>query len=206
MTWIFDIIAIFFILSFSIYGLVKGSYYMVIDTLLVVVCLALAGVGAYFTELGLAKLGLTAGFGEIWVNILGASKIPNVQPILNEVALGISKGLLILVPFIIYLVILHALRKLLLKGVETIRANVPFLKGLGNFLGFIINFALSTGIVLIVMAFFHAFKESDYLFRYVNEALQASEILSLIYDVNPLNSLIAPLGSYVEGLLSTVIN
>ena len=49
MTWIIDIIAIFFVLFFSIYGLIKGSYYMIVDTILVVACIGGAGVLAYLT-------------------------------------------------------------------------------------------------------------------------------------------------------------
>jgi hypothetical protein len=199
MTWILDVIAVFFVLFFSIYGLVKGSYYLLIDTLLVLVCIAGAGVGAYFTiDLGLIPLGIVDGVGEFWLNVLGASKISGMQDILVQVSFWLSYGLLFLVLFIIYDVILHALREWLLSGMQNLRRASGLVKGVGNFLGFIINLAISAGIVLCLMAFFHSFKESDVLFRSVNEALQSSEILGLVYDVNPLNALFESIGPSIE--------
>ena len=202
MTWVLDVIAICFVLFFSIFGLIKGSYYMVIDTLLVVVCIGGAAVGAYFTvQYGLGALGIIDGFSEIWVNILGYSKLEGMQETLNVVAFYISFGLLTLAVFVIYSVILHALRKLLLKAVEGVRHKVGFFRGLGNLLGFIVNFAISAGIVLVIMAFFHSFKDCNIIYSYTNEALQASEVLSLFYEINPLNELLAPMFSGLPAIL-----
>ncbi|MBO5712978.1 MAG: hypothetical protein J6R88_02090 [Clostridia bacterium] len=206
MTWVLDIIAIFFVFFFSLYGLIKGSYYMIIDTLLVVVCIAGAGVGAFLTvQYGLTALGIVDGFAEIWVQILGFSKIAGVQETLNMVAYYIAFGLLTVVLFVIYGVILHSLRKLLLKGVQGLRNKVPFIKFLGNFLGFVVNFAISAGIVLVVMAFFHSFQNCEIIYSYTNEALQACDVLGLIYDINPLNPLLEGVGPAIEAALGNFL-
>ena len=206
MTWVLDIIAIFFVVFFSIYGLIKGSYYMVIDTLLVLVCIAGAAVGAFFTvQYGLTALGIVDGFSEVWVSILGASKVSGLQEILNQVAFFISYGLLTLVLFIIYNAILHALRGLLLKLFEGLRNNVGFIKFIGNLLGFIVNFAISAGIVLSVMAISHSFDNCAYLTNSLGKAFQASEVLSLLYDINPLNSIFEQIGPMVEELFTGFI-
>lgn len=200
MTWILDIIAIFFVVSFSIYGLIKGSYYMIIDTVLVLACIAGALVGAYFTVTYLyPQIGIMDGLNEFWLKVLGNSKIPNMQETVETVAFGINYGLLFLATYVIYHVILNALRGLLLGGVQSLRSKVGIFKGFGNLLGFLFNFAVSAGIVLCLMAIIHSFKDTDIL-RYTNEALQASEVLSLIYDINPLNPLFEGIGASIVGI------
>lgn len=207
MTWILDVVAIFFVLGFSLYGLFKGTYYMIIDTLLVVVCVAAAGFGAYLTvTYPLAELGLLDGFAEVWTSILGNSKVSGGQEVIETVAYYISYGLLILVAFIIYDVLLHFVRKLLLKCFNGLRSKVGFIKGLDNFLAFIVNAAVSVGIVLVFTSFCYAFKDNDYILRQTNEALQASEVLSLIYEINPLNSILCPVFENVETFLSQFIH
>lgn len=206
MTWVLDIIAIVFVLFFSIYGLIKGSYYMIFDTVLVLVCIAGAGVGAYFTvQLGLVPIGIVDGFAEVWAKILGYSKIEGLQETFNIIAFYISFGLLTLVLFTIYSVILHALRKLLLKGVQGLRNKVGFVKFVGNLLGLVVNFAISAGIVLFVMAFFHSFSNCEIIYSYTNEAFQASEVLSLLYDINPLNPLLEGVGPAIEEALGAFL-
>lgn len=206
MTWILDIIAIFFVVGFSLYGLIKGSYYMIIDTLLVLVCIAGAGVGAYFTATyPLTEWGVLDGLKEVWLQILGNSKVPGGQEIIEATAYYIGYALMILVLFIIYGVILHALRKLLLKGSENLRNKVGFIKGLDNFLAFLVNAVVSVAIVLALTALCYTFKDSEYILRQTNEALQASEVLSLIYEINPLNELFAPLFETVESFIASLM-
>ena len=128
-----------------------------------------------------------------------------MQETLNVVAFYISFGLLTLALFAIYSVILHALRKLLLKGVEGLRNKVGVIKFIGNLLGFVVNFAISAGIVLVIMAFFHSFSNCEIIYSYTNEAFQASEVLSLIYDINPLNPLLESVGPAIEEALGNFL-
>lgn len=190
MTWILDIIAIVFVLGFSLYGLIKGTYYMVIDTLLVIVCIAGAAVGAYFTiEYVLAEIGIMDGLQEIWLKILGNSKVPGGQESVESTAYSIGYALMFLVLFIIYDIVLHLIRKWLLKGSEKLRKKSGFVKGLDNFIAFLLNAVISCGIVLSLLAVCYAFKDSEYILCYTNEQIQASEVLSLVYEINPLNAL-----------------
>ena len=56
-------------------------------------------------------------------------------------------------------------------------------------LGALINFVLSAGSVLALMAFFRVFEDGGVMFTYANEVIRASEFLSFFHDINPLNIL-----------------
>ena len=194
MTWVLDILSIFFVVGLSVYGIKVGFFKSIVDFALVIICMAGAGFLAYISVLKLFdSWGFVSDLAIFWSNLLGDSKINGGQIVVDTVAYYISFGILTLITFIVYYVLLNLLRKLICKIAGSINKRIGLLNFFDKLLGFLITFTFSAGLVLGIMAFIHAFAGSA-LFANLNEAYMASEILSLIYDINPLNSVIENTG------------
>ncbi len=188
-----DIIALLFVLGLTIYGLKAGFCNSTVNVLLVLICfvgsIALAFVTVYF---GFNKLGWVEEVTLFFANVLGDSKIKGGQEIVNLVANYLGMGLLMLLCAIVYGIILSFLRKLLMKLFKKIN-SYAFFGAIDKTLGCLINFVLSAGIVLAIMAFFRVF-EGGVMFTYANEVIRASEFLSFFHDINPFNALFENMG------------
>lgn len=190
MTWVLDILSILFVLGLSVYGIKVGFFKSIVDFVLLLVCIVGAGVLAYISVLKVFdSWGWVSDFAIFWSNLLGESKLNDGQIIIDTVAYYLSFGILTLVTFIVYYIVLNLIRKLIDKIADGVNNRVKLLGFFDKLLGFLISFVFSAGLVFGVMAFVHAFSGSA-LFTNLNEAYRSSEILSLIYDVNPLNDLI----------------
>ncbi len=184
-----DILVIAFIVGFIIYGAKCGFFGSTIDVLLIIICIAGAG---FLSLLTVTKLFVTWGWltevTEFFVNLLGYSKIAGGQEIVAMVSLYIAYGVLFLLTFVVYSVILHLLRKLSLKGFKSLK-RCKLIGWVDNFLGGFVNAVVSIALLLAVMAFFHAFLGSELtIFSNVSEAFLATDVLCFVYDVNPLNT------------------
>lgn len=193
MTWVLDILSILLIVGLCAYGIKVGFFRSVVDFALVVVCLGGAGFLAYISVLKLFdSWGWVADLALFWRNLLGDSKINGGQEIIDTVCYWLSFGLLTLTTFIVYYAILNLIRKLIMRISGAVNKKVGIIRFFDSLLGFIVMAAISLGIVFGLMAFVHAFDGA--MFTNMHEAYVASEILSLLYDVNPLNSVIEDLG------------
>ena len=189
-----DVLAVLFVLGLTLYGLKAGFFNSTVNLLLVIICFA--------GSIGLAYLTVTEIFASwdwleeittLFAKLLGNSKIQGGQEIVDIVAFYLGLGLLTLITAIVYGIILNIVRKLILGLFKKIN-SVAFFGFFDKLFGFVINFALSAGIVLAIMAFFHCFEEGGVLFTYANEVIRASEVLSFFHDMNPLNTLFADMG------------
>ncbi|MBR6737700.1 MAG: hypothetical protein IKL82_05005 [Clostridia bacterium] len=191
---IVDVLALLFVLGLTLYGLKAGFFNSTVNLLLVIVCFAGSLVASYFTVTEVfAKWGWLEEITLFFQGVLGNSKIQGGQEIVDLVAYYLGLGLLIIITAIVYGVVLNIVRKLILGLFKKIN-SVAFFGFFDKLLGFIINFALSAGIVLAIMAFFYVFEEGGVMFTYANEVIRASEVLSFIHDINPLNALFSDLG------------
>ena len=199
MYFIVDIIAIAFVLVLALLGLKLGFFKSTVDVVLVLAFFAGAAVGAFFTVTKLfeAQFGWVTELQSVIAPMLGDSKISGGQAIVDIVAYFIGLGILILITFILYLVILNIVRKLIIKLSELINKLVLF-AFIDKLLGFTVNLAASAGIVIGFMAVVHSLAPLG-LLTYLNEVFLASEVLSLFYEINPLNQFLAPM---FEGLPS----
>lgn len=187
MYFLIDIIAIAFVLGLSLYGLKIGFFKSTVDVALVIVFFAVSGALAYLTVLLLDKnFGWVTEIQSVLVNLLGNSKITGGQEIVEIVAYFVGYGILVLIFFIGYIILTNWLRKLLVKLFEKINKFALF-GFVDKLLGFTINLAFSLGLVVCLMAVIYALSQKGILV-YSNEVLLASEVLSLLHDVNPLNA------------------
>lgn len=199
MYFIVDIIAIAFVLVLALLGLKLGFFKSTVDVVLVLAFFAGAAVGAYFTVAKLfeAQYGWVTELQSVIAPMLGDSKISGGQAIVDIVAYYIGLGILTLITFILYLVILNIVRKLIIKLSELVNKIVLF-AFIDKLLGFAVNLAAAAGIVIGFMAVVHSLAPLG-LLTYLNEVFLASEVLSLFYEINPLNQFLAPM---FEGLPS----
>ena len=183
-----DILVIAFVLGFIIYGAKRGLFESTINVALVFACVGGAGflavitVNTLFTEWG--WLNETA---DAVMALLGNSKIAGMQQTVALVASYVAYGLLVLLCFIVYNIVLHLIRKLILKISKCCR-KCKLIKFVDNCLGGLVSAVVTIGLVLALMAFFHAFLQNGILFTGVNEALLATDLLSYVYEFNPLNA------------------
>ena len=189
-----DVIAVLFVLGLTLYGLKAGFFNSTINLILVIACFAGSIILAYITVSEVfASWGWLTEIKDLFINVLGNSKIQGGQAVVEEVAFYLGLGLLTLITAIIYSIVLNLLRKLILSLFAMIN-SVAFFGFFDKLFGFLINFALSAGIVLAIMAFFHVFETDGMLFNYANEVIRASEVLSFFHDINPLNALFENMG------------
>ena len=201
MNYILDILSILIILVLSIYGLKVGFFGSTINVVLVVACFLGAGILSYITVLNVfGAWGWVNSLGFYFVELLGNSKIAGGQAIVNTVAYWLAFALLFIITFIIYGGILNAIRGLIIKLSKGAR-KAGFIRFIDNFLGFIVNLLVALCLVLLPMAFVHAFR-GTVLFVNLNEMYMATDILSLIYDINPFNPLFTN-GKLVESLVQS---
>ncbi len=186
MYFLVDIIAIAFVLGLALYGLKIGFFKSTVDVALVIAFFGVAG-GLAFGSVFLLEthFGWVTEMQSVLVNLLGNSKISGGQEIVEAIAYYIGYGLLIFIFFIAYLVLTNWLRKLIVKLFEKINKFVLF-GFFDKLLGFTINLAFSLGLVICLMAVIYALAPKGILV-YSNEVLLASEVLSLIHEINPLN-------------------
>ncbi len=189
-----DILVIAFVLGFIIYGATCGFFESTINVVLVLACVGGSAILSIFTvESFLIKWGwLNETMGFV-MGILGNSKIPQVQAVVELVAMYVSYGLLVVLCFIIYDIVLNLVRKLILKISRSFR-KCKLIGVLDNILGALVNAAVTIGLVLVLLAFFHAFLEGQVLFTTVNEAILATDVVSFIYKINPLNAMFESMG------------
>lgn len=188
MYFLVDIIAIAFVLGFTIYGLKVGFFKSTMDVLLLIVCLAGAGVLSYFTAKWFDKIGWVAEFQSVLAKLFGNSKISGGQPIIDLVCYWISFSAFILLSFIVEYVVLNILRKIIVGLFKKINGLIVF-GFFDKLLGMAVNFAITAGIVLGLMALFYALARAG-KFSYGDEVIRASEVLSYIHKINPLNKII----------------
>ena len=189
-----DILVIAFVLGFAIYGLKVGFFGSAIDFALVLICIGGAAFLSYITVMKVyVKWGWVEESYQFFLRLLGDSKIPGGQQYVELAAYYIALGLLILLTFIVYDIALHLIRKLILKISGGVR-KCKGIKVFDNILGFLVNTVLAAGAVLVILAFFHAFDDSELLFKNTVEAIRSTEIIGKVYDFNPLNDIIANTG------------
>ena len=182
-----DILVIAFVLGFIIYGAKRGFFESTVNVALVLACVGGAGILAVITvNMLFVKWGWLNETAEAVIALLGNSKIAGMQQTVSLVATYMAYGLLVLLCFIVYNIVLHLLRKLILKISKGCR-KCKLIKFFDNFLGGLVSAVVTIGLVLVVMAFFHTFLENGILFTGVNEALLATDLLSYVYEFNPLN-------------------
>ncbi len=193
MYFLVDIIALAFILLLSLLGLKLGFFKSTVDVVLVLVCFVGAGVGAYFltTTYLEPEYGWVTELQNFYVNFLGNSKLSGGQALVESTAYWLGFGTLILILFILFSVILNIVRKLIIKIFEFINTYV-LLGFVDKLLGFLVNLVASTGIVLLIMSVIYCLAPFG-IFVHANEVMLSSELLSLVYEVNPLNNLLAPM-------------
>jgi uncharacterized membrane protein required for colicin V production len=201
MYFIIDVIAIAFILVLSLLGLKLGFFKSTIDVVLVLVFFAAAAGGAYLTVAFLfePEFGWVTELQSIITPMLGNSKISGGQEIIETVAYWIGLAALTLITFIFYLIICNLIRKFIIKISECVNKLVLF-AFIDKLLGFAVNLAASAGIVIALMAVVHSLAPLGIL-TYFNEVFLASEVLSLFYEINPLNELLAPMFSGLPAIL-----
>ena len=190
MYFLVDIITILFVLGLTLYGLKAGFYKSTVDVALVLVCIAGAGILAYFTTAFVfLKIGWVYELQSVLIRLIGNSKISGGQPIIEVACYWISIGFFMLISFIVEYFILNILRKLLVKLFSKIN-GVAFFGVVDKTLGMLVNLAFSAGLVLVVMATFYALAVNG-IFAYGDEVFMASETLSYLRAFNPLNKLFA---------------
>lgn len=201
MFFLVDIIALAFILLLSLLGLKLGFFKSTVDVVLVLVCFAGSIVGAYFlaTSYLEPKLGWITELKEFFINLLGDSKIQGGQPIVEQTAYWLGFGSLIFILFILFTVVLNLVRKLIIAIFSFINKFTPF-GFIDRLLGFVVNLAASTAIVLLVMAAIHGLSSIG-LLVHANEVLLSSELLSLVHEVNPLNNILAPVFENLKSII-----
>ena len=201
MYFLVDIIAIAFILLLSLLGLKLGFFKSLVDVVLVVALFAGSAVGAYFTVTKFIEptFGWQTELSKVVIQILGNSKISGGQDLINTIAPFISLGLLTFLFFIPYLIITNIVRKLILKLFAFIN-KVALFGFIDKLLGFVVNLVTSVAVVLALISIVYNLAPFGIL-TYSHEVLLSSEVLSLIYETNPLNSLLAPLFSILEGII-----
>lgn len=189
MYFLVDVIAIAFVLGFTIYGLKVGFFKSTMDVLLLFVCLAGAGVASYLTAIWFDKIGWVAEFQSVIAKLFGNSKISGGQAVIELICYWLSFSAFILLSFIVEYAILNILRRLLVGLFKKINGVLLF-GFFDKLLGLVVNFAVTAGIVLGLMALFYALAQSG-AFTYGDEVIRASEVLSHIHKINPLNSVLA---------------
>lgn len=201
MYFLVDIIAVAFIILLSLLGLKLGFYKSLIDVVLVIGFFAGAGVGAFFTVTMVIEpyLGWVTELQSVVLTILGNSKIPGTQEFIVTASYWISIGLLTFLLFIVYLIILNFVRKLIGKLFEFINKLALF-GFIDKLLGFVVNLAVSVGLVLLLTSLIYCLAPYGIL-TYSHEVLLSSEVLSLIYEANPLNAVLEPLFSQILSFL-----
>lgn len=188
MYFLIDIVAVAFVLGLALYGLKIGFFKSTVDVALVIAFFAVAcGIAFGAVYLLEANFGWVTEMQSAIVNILGNSKLEGGQEIVSLVAYYLSYGLLILVFLVGALILTNWLRKLIVKLFEKINKFVIF-GFFDKLLGFTVNLAFSAGLVICILALVYALAPKG-IFVYSNEVFLASEVLSLVYEVNPLNAL-----------------
>ena len=189
-----DILVIAFVLGFIIYGATCGFFESTINVVLVLACVGGAAILSVITvETFLIEWGWLNETMNFVMGILGGSKIPQVQAVVELVAMYISYGLLVILCFIIYDIVLNLVRKLILKISRCFR-RCKLIGVFDNILGALVNAAVTIGLVLVLLAFFHAFLDGQVLFTTINEAILATDVVSYVYEINPLNALFENIG------------
>ena len=119
-----------------------------------------------------------------FMNLLGDSKVSGLQETIEQVAFYLGFGVLIIIFYIPYSILLNLLRKLIVKFFEKVN-SIGLFGFFDKLLGFVINFVFSAGTILFILAFIHG--TASIGTNYAHELILSSEVLSLIYEVNPLN-------------------
>ncbi len=192
MNWILDVLAILLVFGLGFIGWRRGFFNSTINLFLVIIVIAGAMVLAFITTLNfLAPMGVVDELFYAFLSLLGNSKIPGGQEIVEQVAYYLSTGVLIILTFIIYDVLLHIIRKIILKIFANTIFKLRIFRFLDKFLGLVSNLAISLLIVFGIMALVRSFATSSSILSFINEFFRSCEILGIFYDINPLNSLIA---------------
>jgi uncharacterized membrane protein required for colicin V production len=193
MYFLVDVIAIAFVLGFALYGLKAGFTKSTLDVVLVIACVAGAGLLAYLCALWFTKIGWTGELQSVILRLFGNSKISGAQKILEMVCYYISFAFFVLISFIVCYIVLGLIRRLIVSLIKKINGLAVF-GVLDKVLGFTVNLAVTAGIVLFIMALFFDLAKSG-KYAYGDEVLRASEVLSAVHKINPLNSVFAKIFS-----------
>lgn len=194
MYWLVDVLALLFVVGLTLYGYKAGFFRSTVNVLLTLVCFAGAIAGAYFTIVYVfAPWGWLEELTLVFANLLGSSKVAGGQAVVEQTAYILGFALLMLILSIVYGLVLHMIRRLIGKLFKAIN-SLAFFGFFDKLIGTVLNFAISAGIVLCILAFFNVFTQNGILFTYANEVIRASEVLSLVADINPLNEVFASFG------------
>ena len=147
--------------------------------------------GGRLTATLFVKIGWVTELQNALITMLGNSKISGAQEIIEEACYWIAFGIFTLIFFTLEYILLNFLRRLLAKLIDKFN-NLLVFGFIDKVLGFIINLALSLGLVLVLLAVTYALSANG-KFSYGDEIVRASEVLKLVYKVNPLNEFILPL-------------
>lgn len=190
MNWIIDVLALLLILGLSIYGYRRGFFNSTINLLLVVlVIFGAIGLAYITTTTFLTTEGVVDELYYAFLNLLGNSKIEGGQEIVEQIAYYLATGVLVILTFIIYDVLLHLVRKLILKFFAKTIFKLGLFRFIDKLLGLVFNLAISLFIVFGLMALIRFFASTSNVLIYVNEFFKSCEILGIFYDINPLNNL-----------------
>ena len=189
MYFLVDIIAIAFVLGFTLYGLKAGFTKSTLDVVLVIACVAGAGLLAYLLATLFAKIGWVGEMQSVILRLFGSSKVAGVETILEIVCYYIAFSFFVLLSFIVCYIVLGLIRRLIIALIKKLN-GLAFFGVLDKVLGFTVNLAVTAGIVLSLMALFYALAKSG-KYAYGDEVLRASEVLSAVHKINPLNSIFA---------------
>ena len=136
-----DVIALFFVIGFTIYGLKAGFFASTIDFAMVAACFVGSALLTYLT---ISYVYNPLGWGDeitsLYVNLLGNSKIQGGQAVIEAIANALGIATLGIITFIVYGVILHFIRKVILKLIKKLNKAVALFGFIDKLLGLVVNF------------------------------------------------------------------
>ena len=121
MYFLVDVIAIAFVLGFALYGLKAGFTKSTLDVVLVIACVAGAGLLAYLCALWFTKIGWTGELQSVILRLFGNSKISGAQKILEMVCYYISFAFFVLISFIVCYIVLDLAKAVIPFVLDTVR-------------------------------------------------------------------------------------
>ena len=133
MNWIIDILAILLVLGLSFYGWHRGFFKSTINLILVILVIGGAiALSAITVATFLTDLGVVDELNYMFLDLLGNSKIPGGQEVVEMVAYYLSVSILGILLFIIFDVLLHFIRKLIIKLFEKTLFKIKIIKYTNN--------------------------------------------------------------------------
>lgn len=207
MYWLVDILVVLFIGVMLYNGISKGFMNTTFTLVTAILWIALAAGCAfalvYFVfplfgwdrELQMGMLHFSGGLNLIW-ELVGISA--------EEGALYVGYVFAGLPLFIAFYIFWLWVGRRFEQFVRFVRRENLFFRILGSFLGGVIHLAFAGGLVLGLFWVFSAVDGSG-LFTFTNETIRAAHLSGLIYEHNPLNSLLGEHGCYAE-LVYNIIN